>query len=253
MAKKKSISVELMGFPPPVSLETAQIQDFDRETADYLLARVHPDGGFIDVITCATADDIRKFFAKPDGGKGEAQPINIQAEIHKRIAPLLTKRQQGRVMGEIREVIAAPQAIGKGEAVDEHTVKQIGARFGVIYEDRIVFHDDKFTEFAEALEAHYTAPQAECASCEAQPIATLHDDGHWVWKGTPPHESNYVGWRMEVYAAPTPERADAEKDAALTNEQIEAAIKAWFDTDGKDVDDHQSRMRAAILAASKEK
>jgi hypothetical protein len=133
---------------------------------------------------------------------------------------------------------------------------------------------------------------------KGEAVATLHDDGYWTWKKgtTPPHESNYAGWRMDVYAAPQAEcaprerssvegkeqmtfdewerthlpmqhespnayarrafnagvRADAEKDAALTNEQIEAAIEAWFDTDGKDVDDHQSRMRAAILAANKE-
>lgn len=37
---------------------------------------------------------------------------------------------------------------------------------------------------------------------EAKPIATLHDDGHWTWKGTEPYEARFAGWRMEVYAAP---------------------------------------------------
>ena len=37
---------------------------------------------------------------------------------------------------------------------------------------------------------------------QAQPVATLHDDGYWTWKqGRPPHVSNYAGWRMDVYAA----------------------------------------------------
>ena len=54
-------------------------------------------------------------------------------------------------------------------------------------------------------------PQAECGKGKAQPIATLHDDGHWTWKKgtTPPHESNYAGWRMDVYAAP--QDVDKEK------------------------------------------
>lgn len=33
-------------------------------------------------------------------------------------------------------------------------------------------------------------------------IATLYYDGFWTWKGTPPHESNYAGWKLDVYAAP---------------------------------------------------
>jgi hypothetical protein len=102
---------------------------------------------------------------------------------------------------------------GKGEAVYQ------------VLEDLNTWTDVEYDLF-ENIETNarrivYTAPQAECAPREAQP-------------------------------GPTPERADAEKDAAPTNEQIEAAIEAWFDTDGKDVDDHQSRMRAAILAANKE-
>jgi hypothetical protein len=82
-----------------------------------------------------------------------------------------------------------------------------------------------------------TAPQAECAPREKQNVMNIPLD---------------AAAAMADYAAPTPERADAKKDAALTDEQIEAAIEAWFDTDGKDVDDHQSRMRVAILAANKE-
>jgi hypothetical protein len=52
-------------------------------------------------------------------------------------------------------------------ALSEDTIKQIAQRFGAIYEDRIVFHDDKFTEFAEAL---VNAPQP------AQTERALTDD-----------------------------------------------------------------------------
>lgn len=41
---------------------------------------------------------------------------------------------------------------------------------------------------------------------QGEPIATLHDDGYWTWKNraNAPHESNYAGWRMDVFAAPQP-------------------------------------------------
>jgi hypothetical protein len=46
-----------------------------------------------------------------------------------------------------------------------------------------------------------------------EPVATLHDDGHWTWKkGIPPHESNYAGWRMDVYAAPIGDNGVQQKD-----------------------------------------
>lgn len=46
-----------------------------------------------------------------------------------------------------------------------------------------------------------------------EPVAVLHDDGHWTWKGTPPYESNFAGWRMDVYAQPQPmPQTDATRD-----------------------------------------
>lgn len=41
---------------------------------------------------------------------------------------------------------------------------------------------------------------------QGEPVATLHDDGYWTWKNraNAPHESNYAGWRMDVFAAPQP-------------------------------------------------
>ena len=43
---------------------------------------------------------------------------------------------------------------------------------------------------------------------QEQPVATLHDDGHWVWKGTEPYEARYAGWRMEVYATIRPPKVE---------------------------------------------
>jgi hypothetical protein len=57
--------------------------------------------------------------------------------------------------------------------------------------------------FARALESRVLA--------ERKPVATLHDDGHWTWKGTEPYESRFAGWRIDVFAHPTPDDA---KDAA---------------------------------------
>ena len=37
-----------------------------------------------------------------------------------------------------------------------------------------------------------------------EPVATLHDDGYWTWIGTPPYESSFAGWRMNVYTKGTP-------------------------------------------------
>lgn len=46
---------------------------------------------------------------------------------------------------------AAPASAQPPVALTEDTVKQIGLRYGTPYEDRIVFYDDNFTLFAEAL------------------------------------------------------------------------------------------------------
>lgn len=54
--------------------------------------------------------------------------------------------------------------------------------------------------------SHLVEFAQRCATQEPapQPVATLHDDGHYVWKGAKPHDFNYAGWRMEVYAALPP-------------------------------------------------
>ena len=35
-----------------------------------------------------------------------------------------------------------------------------------------------------------------------EPVGTLHDDGCFVWRETAPHQSNYAGWKMALYAHP---------------------------------------------------
>ena len=35
-----------------------------------------------------------------------------------------------------------------------------------------------------------------------EPVGTLHDDGCFVWRETAPHQSNYAGWKMALYALP---------------------------------------------------
>jgi hypothetical protein len=57
----------------------------------------------------------------------------------------------------------------------------------------------------------YTAPQAECAPREAQPVAISDDHAHAIYKLA--HQTGFVGWLNEFrksLAAPTPERADAD-------------------------------------------
>ena len=54
------------------------------------------------------------------------------------------------------------------------------------------------------------AAYEECAQLRArieamekqEPVGTLHDDGCFVWRETAPHQSNYAGWKMALYALP---------------------------------------------------
>ena len=47
------------------------------------------------------------------------------------------------------------------------------------------------------------AMRAKIAEMEKQePAGTLHDDGCFVWRETAPHQSNYAGWKMALYALP---------------------------------------------------
>jgi hypothetical protein len=98
------------------------------------------------------------------------------------------------------------------------------------YEHRALIYADTATEASdtEVADGEFIADLVEkvhaltAATTASAPVATLHDDGYWVWKGTPPHESNYAGWRMEVYAAP-PATPVASVLPTITAEMVEAA------------------------------
>jgi hypothetical protein len=49
---------------------------------------------------------------------------------------------------------------------------------------------------------------------QAQPVATLHDDGYYTWHGAKPEGYDRAGWRMKVYAAPQASEADPLQGAA---------------------------------------
>ena len=67
------------------------------------------------------------------------------------------------------------------------------------------------SEFTNREDYDAAFDSANIAALRAQaiePVATLHDDGHWTWnkKHPEPYESRFAGWRMEVYASPKPPR-----------------------------------------------
>ena len=59
---------------------------------------------------------------------------------------------------------------------------------------------------ADCVEAAMAEIQSLRAKIEAmerqEPVGTLHDDGCFVWRETAPHQSNYAGWKMALYALP---------------------------------------------------
>jgi len=60
-------------------------------------------------------------------------------------------------------------------------------------------------------------------------VATLHADGYWTWKGTPPHESNYAGWKMDVYATQPRSVPDGWMlvPREPTPKMVDACIAGW--------------------------
>ncbi len=94
---------------------------------------------------------------------------------------------------------------------------------------------------------HRAAPQAECAPREAQPVAKIDADGDFVWLVHNPKFAEGT----EFYASPTPERADAGKDAALTDEEI---VKLWIERP-RDIPEHRNVLAfaRAILTAKEKK
>jgi hypothetical protein len=71
--------------------------------------------------------------------------------------------------------------------------------------------------FARALLARQPA-----AIDKQEPVATLHDDGRYSWRGAKTHGFSYAGWRMEVYAAPLAN--EASKPAAPSVGQDEREL-----------------------------
>jgi hypothetical protein len=58
-------------------------------------------------------------------------------------------------------------------------------------------------------EAAWNASAATWARAGKEPVATLHDDGHYTWVGAKkPDGYNYAGWRMSVYSAPVNKEPD---------------------------------------------
>ena len=62
---------------------------------------------------------------------------------------------------------------------------------------------DSALRVANGWERKCDALRAKIAEMEQQePVGTLHDDGCFVWRETAPHQSNYAGWKMALYALP---------------------------------------------------
>lgn len=61
---------------------------------------------------------------------------------------------------------------------------------------RMCLYEDAAVKEAKALRAKVEAMEQQ------KPVGTLHDDGCFVWRKTAPHESNYAGWKMALYALP---------------------------------------------------
>jgi hypothetical protein len=135
---------------------------------------------------------------------------------------------------------------GKGEAVCDRIV---------CWHNRRCVNDDAATMRNCP---HRTAPQAEYAPREAQPwraenVGAIYDG---TFDTTCAHCGGSGCFACLKSAAPTPERADAEKDAALTDEQIEHEIEIsggyWVDGEFRiDCKDLMTLCRA-ILAENKE-
>jgi hypothetical protein len=92
---------------------------------------------------------------------------------------------------------------------------------------RLYRYDDE-KRMAEVVEDAITALRTAIQEAKAQPapkqepVATLHDDGYWTWKGTPPYESSFAGWKMDVYTAPV----QAQPTKPMTRAQLRAIVES---------------------------
>jgi hypothetical protein len=77
--------------------------------------------------------------------------------------------------------------------------------------------------FAREIERRVVILGRQPAAIDKQePVATLHDDGRYSWRGAKTHGFSYAGWRMEVYAAPLAN--EASKPAAPSVGQDEREL-----------------------------
>jgi hypothetical protein len=76
------------------------------------------------------------------------------------------------------------------ELVERHATPKVG---DLLEEKLKSMQQERF----QAIDAAFVKSLAE-----QKPVAILHDDGHYTWHGDKPHDFNYAGWRMEVYAVP---------------------------------------------------
>lgn len=91
------------------------------------------------------------------------------------------------------------------------------------------------------------APSPGVDAAEQKPCATLHDDGHWTWTGTPPYESSFAGWRMPVYAAPSP-AASADEWMAEAENLVDLYADECYETARTGFIAKMVLARAALLA-----
>lgn len=63
---------------------------------------------------------------------------------------------------------------------------------------------DEILDRLEAAEKECVALRVKIEAMEQQePVGTLHDDGYFVWRERQhPHQGNYAGWKMALYALP---------------------------------------------------
>jgi hypothetical protein len=186
-------------------------------------------------------------FARADGGKGEAVAGYVIPQRLNSDDPVISlyRKPEG---GARFPLYTAPQAeCAPREAVCDRIV---------CWHNRRCVNDDAATMRNCP---HRAAPQAECAPREAQPVDLLvcsetirtailrgnaHAAGLAAGLASLAKEKGFPN-----YAAPTPERADAGKDAALTDREIIDISNRVYDTTKEN---YTVEFARAILAADKE-
>ena len=97
-------------------------------------------------------------------------------------------RKIGQPAGDVPSVMLA--------AADE--IERLAAKLEAAEKERDEFKRACFGHISDnsMLRAKITEMERQ------EPVGTLHDDGCFVWRETAPHQSNYAGWKMALYALP---------------------------------------------------